>query len=814
MNLLNIRQNLLIVISALSLMHSSWASQYFISPQGNDDNNGNIETPFHTIKPVLQLLETKSDPGDVTVYYREGTYHLDQTIVFQPQHSGSEQYSVLITSWKNENVILSGGIEFNQQWSVNKNGIYQTKIDTPIDELYINNVRYHMARFPNYDENAKFFGGTSKNAISPERIQNWSNPIGGYVHALHEGMWGSKHYRIEGVNPDRTLKLKGGWQENRGGGFDEHFRGGYHKNYLFVENIYEELDAPGEWYLDESKGVLSVIPYENDDLTTAYVVGARLYELIQLKGSEDAPIKNIHFSNLNFQHTARIFMQPYERLLRGDWSISRLSALRFTNAQNCSITNCNFTNLGGNAVFLDGYSRDNKVVDNYFTRLGESAICVVGDLNAVRTPAISYSNTLPQDQIDLTPGPKTKQYPSNCLIEGNLIHNIGIIGKQTAGVLLSMAEEITVRHNTIFDVPRAAICINDGCWGGHIIEYNDAFDTVRESGDHGPFNSWGRDRFWKTSYNGGRDIEPFAKDRALLDNYKTTHIRFNRFSHDAGHSWGIDLDDGSSNYHVYKNLCIGMGVKLREGFFRRVENNIIINGFGGFHVWFPGCDDIIERNIFISNKPYQFIRANPEYAKSFDYNLFYSGGDAPTITGVGKPMTIQEWQQKGFDQHFIIADPQFVSPESGDYRVKQDSPAIRLGFENFPMDSFGVERADFKQRVEKYRNKQNQSPTTEEKVQQRMSNPKQFLGAFINNLIGKDQMSAAGMINETGVLFTDVPTESKAYELGIREGDVLIKINETEITTVSDCLRIYKETKKQNLSFTLFNATEKQVRFQ
>ena len=59
-----------------------------------------------------------------------------------------------------------------------------------------------------------------------------------------------------------------------------------------------------------------------------------------------------------------------------------------------------------------------------------------------------------------------------------------------------MAMNITVSHCSIYDMPRAGINIGDGCWGGHVIEFCDVFDTVLETGDHGSFNSWGRDRFW------------------------------------------------------------------------------------------------------------------------------------------------------------------------------------------------------------------------------------------------------------------------------------------------------------------------------
>ena len=75
--------------------------------------------------------------------------------------------------------------------------------------------------------------------------------------------------------------------------------------------------------------------------------------------------------------------------------------------------------------------------------------------------------------------------PKAVTVSNNLIHDCGVFGKQTAGVYISRAKRITAAHNTIFNMPRAGICIGDGTWGGHVIEYNHIHDTVRETGDHG-----------------------------------------------------------------------------------------------------------------------------------------------------------------------------------------------------------------------------------------------------------------------------------------------------------------------------------------
>jgi hypothetical protein len=550
-----------------------------------------------------------------------------------------------------------------------------------------------------------------------------------------------------------------------------------------VENIFEELDAQGEWFFDREDRVLYALPEPGVDLNAVPVVAAGLLELIRLDGTAEKPVSNIHIDNIIFKHTRRVFMEPYERLLRGDWSIARLAAVRLKGTENCRITNCTFTGLGGNAVFIDGYARRNEVSANLFEDIGESGVVLVGSYDAVRSGAISYDNTLPQDEIDLTPGPESPDYPKACLVDNNLMYDLGFVGKQTAGVFISMAEEITVSHNTIFRIPRAAICINDGTWGGHIIEFNDAFDTVRESGDHGPFNSWGRDRWWKTSYNGGKDIESFAKERALLDAWKTTHIRNNRFSHPGGHSWGIDLDDGSSNYAVYNNLCLNMGIKFREGYFRKAENNIIINGFFGFHIWLPGCDDVVRNNIVVDADPYRLIRANPQYAEEFNHNLFWNGGN-DIVFGDNK-LTFAQWQADGLDTDSLIADPEFVAPENGDYQVSEDSPALQLGFKNFPMNQFGVTKPEFQAVVAKVPRTFTPAPT-ETDAHVRSNAIVEWQGMKVKNLAGEGEKSAAGLGEESGVLVIE-------GQGALSPGDVILKLDGAAISTVDDLQRLSRE---------------------
>ena len=114
----------------------------------------------------------------------------------------------------------------------------------------------------------KIFNGTSADAIAPERVQQWKNPAGGYVHGLHSGEWGGFHYRITGVDGKGNLKLEGGWQNNRPSPL--------HKQFRFVENIFEELNVPGEWFADKEKGLLYYYPPKGTNLSQTKITVSQL----------------------------------------------------------------------------------------------------------------------------------------------------------------------------------------------------------------------------------------------------------------------------------------------------------------------------------------------------------------------------------------------------------------------------------------------------------------------------------------------------------------------------------------------------------
>ena len=380
---------------------------------------------------------------------RTGGRILERPIIFTPEDGGKEK-PLSIRAFRNEQVTLSGGKVLHPVWKPYKKGILTAVLQDDIrypDMLLSNGNIRHMARYPNFDSTAVRFNGTSADATAPRRVKSWKHPEGGYLHAMHISDWGDFHYRITGKDKAGKLMLEGGWQNNR--------QSGLHAKNRMVENIFEELDAPGEWFYQAESSTLYYYPMPDEDAKTAVFETPILKHLIEFRGSEQQPVTHITIQGIELTQTLRTFMDKYEPLLRSDWMVYRGGAVVFEGTEDCSLKDCYIHNLGGNAVFFSCYNRRSTVSGSHFTRIGASAVCFVGDPNAVRSPSFEYNEFVAAGKLDRIPGPIGNNYPAHCLVYDNLIHSIGLFEKQITGasfftssmrvlpVALSIIEEYT-----------------------------------------------------------------------------------------------------------------------------------------------------------------------------------------------------------------------------------------------------------------------------------------------------------------------------------------------------------------------------------
>jgi hypothetical protein len=177
-----------------------------------------------------------------------------------------------------------------------------------------------MARFPNAAEGKNVFDtwelvhtstpDSVNDPLNPKRIATWSHPEGAYLYAMHNALWGDMHWLVKGKNTDGTLILEGGWQNNRPSAI--------HPRYRMVENVFEKLDAPGEWYYDKSTLTLYFYPESGVDMAGVKIEIVRLRNLVEFRGTREKPVRFVRFEGFVFRHAARTFMDNKEPLLRSN----------------------------------------------------------------------------------------------------------------------------------------------------------------------------------------------------------------------------------------------------------------------------------------------------------------------------------------------------------------------------------------------------------------------------------------------------------------------------------------------------------------
>ena len=726
--------------------------EFYVSTSGDDTFPGTKEKPFATIQraqgAVRELKQTVQSA--ITVLVRAGTYYLVEALSFFPLDSGIPGEEITYRAFPGEIVTLSGGIRLQCNWQPYKNGILMCQLPQiasgklTFDQLFVNGKRQIRARYPNYDhsdpknftgythaadrlsddipdpnpdlnEDMPFSSGAPRGLrFDPVTFskKRWKKPDEAIIHIYQSMYWGNLQWQIKDIDWDQHILWFGHGGQQMGAKWHADPCRVDKDSFFFIENVFEELDAPGEWYLDRETATLYYLPPDDVNLDTAIIEVPVLQQLIEFVGTQDNPVQHITLQGFRFAHTKSTFLETYEVPSLSDWAIHRGGTVYLQGAHHCTIKECFFDAVGGNAVFMNEHNRSDLVTSCKFVESGDSAICFVGSLE--RTVGTQRS------------------FPYECSAINNLIHDCGVFGKQIAGVYISRSKRIRAAHNEIYNMPRAGICIGDGTWGGHIIEYNYIHETCLETGDHGPFNSWGRDKYWCL----GQSHLPYTTHRShdaglvKIDAMEPVILRHNFFRETSG--WGLDLDDGASNYEIYNNLCVGVSMKLREGAYRTIYNNIWVNGANSpcFHVGNENNHDRYYCNITVMSvanmKPendlnfkmgaaygeiYTLIAppAHTAWLEEVDFNCFYSdlGEFVARVTNRSEGMFVEDWRSKsnqrkarkyslaewqalGFDQNSVFADPLFVDPKNDDYRVRPESPALKLGFKNFDMDKFGL----------------------------------------------------------------------------------------------------------------------------
>ncbi|MBM4044191.1 MAG: hypothetical protein FJ279_03685, partial [Planctomycetes bacterium] len=439
-------------------------------------------------------------------------------------------------------------------------------------------------------------------------------------------------------------------------------------NRYYVSNVLEELDSPGEWYLDRASGTVHYWP-KSPDFERQGVVADHLDRIFDLRGDPDkgewverVTIKGFEFSDTTYSRVVPSVYSPQD------------AAIWLSGARNCVIEGNRFVNIGGYACRLDSRSANNEFVGNEVAYAGQGGVVLVGDVA-----------TQPRDN----------------LIAGNWIHHGGQIYKHVAGVYATTAIGTRVAHNRIEHLPRYAISFkgfNAQNYSHHnVAEYNDLLFTNLETNDTGAIETLGREKADTGNviqYNRILDVVGLGTkpDGAFLSPHYT---------------WGIYLDDYSSGTTVRGNLVVRTvlgGGHIHGGKNNLFENNIFVEASRQQMTYSPidafCANNRVVRNIFYYTSADAFFFAgrvavqqdHRVLAESDGNLLWHAQGESffkdRKLTPLG---TLAQWQEAGFDKNSLIADPLFVDPAKDDYRLKPSSPAFKLGFQPMPWEKIGLQ---------------------------------------------------------------------------------------------------------------------------
>ena len=535
-------------------------------------------------------------------------------------------------------------------------------------ELFINEERQNIARYPNegwlktgevleegeakqlnsnpyvdvegWDELRNPNGDTY--AISKEladRVNSWATLDDVWMYGYFTADWAPSSSPVE-IFDYEGLSIKNKFVAVYGP-----YEGEDGKAPYYFYNVFEELDAPGEWYLDRDTGILYI--YETEDFANADMMFTLSEETMIVV--EDA--NYLTFSGLTLQG-------------------ARADAMSFTGDNN-TVEYCLIKNVAGSAILMEGYN--NLIANNEICKTGRGCVEISG-------------------------GDKETLTSSNNRVYNNLIHDWGDINA-TQGIIVR-GVGVLVDHNEIFH--SIDVAINYG-GNDHIIEYNLIYDMSLETTDGGAIynaNSWtdyGCIVRYNAIYNMGQP--GFSTPNAIyLDNGLNGQTVYGNLLVNVPQN-GIKVGGGRDN-HVYNNVIINTtenGIYGIEAFYY---------GSMGIEVYsrhLPAWesspkDTAIWQEAYPELAVLHFDESNQDDPNFIGNAVNWVNGNI-CVNRTGELGDVEGNQNEYADfsgnavYTMDMLNEIFVDPENGNYHVKEDSIIYELipDFEDLPIEKMGRE---------------------------------------------------------------------------------------------------------------------------
>ncbi|MBM3474686.1 MAG: hypothetical protein FJX75_15590 [Armatimonadetes bacterium] len=717
----------LLLLMALAGIGAAEPLALYVSPKGDDSWSGRSgevgapNGPFATLArardEVRKLKAAGQLPEGAVVNVASGLYEFRETLKLGPEDSGTEQAPIVYRGVGDEKPILTGG-KVLTGWREYEKGILWCDLKAnelagkPVSVFVFGGELQTLARYPNHDPQdphqgtwayvASVDGDDNRTSFhyGEDETHVWERPEDASVHIHPYFDWAWNIVKLAKHEPaTRTLTMAGNVS------YALHIGDRY-----FIDNLFEELDAPGEWFRDPRTEAFYFKPPRLIDAAPA--VAATIDDIVVMDGAQYVTLQGFVLECCNG------------------------TPIRFTNSSHCVAAGNIVRNCGGWGITVAGgqYSgaRGNDVHD-----CGHGGISIDG-------------------------GNRDTLEPGHNFADNNYVHHCArVVKTYRPGVSVNGVGNV-VSHNLIHDMPHAALLL-----GGNenVVEYNHVRHCNLESADTGGIYFCSRDWTQRGNiirYNLFHHCGGFGKANSWAP------VQGGKVKFEYPHfTWGIYLDDPTTGTLVYGNIVYAApicGLHNHGGRDNTWENNIVVDAPAfqagmldpNWSEWppirdrlhqrtqpgspylkaYPGLADYNEnepeamtgvrmvRNIFYYTKDgtawlrerngngwggegcqllYDMRMKPPHFRQNeWDGNCVYlEEGLEPRINlslypGGGKLYTWDEWRALGADKTSVLEDPLFVDAKNHDYRLKPDSPALKLGFKPIPVDEIGPHQSDLR----------------------------------------------------------------------------------------------------------------------
>ena len=547
----------------------------YVSPSGRDSNPGTLRRPVRTLEHALALARTAmaTAQGDVTISLAGGTYRLTHPLVLRSRDSGTNGHNLVFAAEAGQHPVISGavGVTGWKEFDVSKN-IWKAPLPTGVDDsrqLYVDGVRATRTRgrLPvaltmtatgymaadatmaswKHPSNLEFVytGGNSVWSEAGEGLGSWTEPrcpvakIDGAAITMQQPCWDNSTQRVMLPSGARTANLVG--PKSVG------------KQPTYVENAFELLGTPGQFYIDRDAREIYYTPRPGEDLATADVELPMLETLIDASGTAADPVHNIIFSGIQFSYATWLgpngpdgfseiqagyqvtgsegyskqglcSLVPDGMCPYGAWT-KEPANVTLSFAHNIRFTRDAFVHLGAAGLDLGQGAQNDVVEGSVFTDISGNGV----ELASVDKP--------------LAPD---AEFAIGNRIENNLFEDVGAEYRGGIAIVIGYARDTLVSHNQIDHIPYAGISIGWGGWPDKIEKAgqanNSAHNVISDNLIHEDM---------LVLSDGGGIYTQGLTGKSLADGERVTgNVVYNQYS--SGHA--IYSDNGSSMMTISGNV--------------------------------------------------------------------------------------------------------------------------------------------------------------------------------------------------------------------------------------------------------------------